>query len=384
MLFSFCIPSSATNYTNLLNPNLSDVSWQELDLNGGFLANTYQPSTKNNIIVLQASSTSLRVVTFLSKESFRAEHEYQLNFQYCSNWQDYSLYVSLYLYDANGNVVQTKDLQSNIVNYNTTLTYKSYSFNFIPNNVFTLDVGYSLAVVFNFVAPTPNTAQGGTYYLKNISMYDLDETIATDTSATTGFWTSVTHWLSALYHSIVGGMDLDNVNHLSLWSQIVDGINAKLDIVKTAINDKLDTVKIAINAQIAQIKEDVRSLFVPSNTYFNDKKIELDNFCTLHFGALYQIPDTMIDFITKLTTMSPSAPSITMPGMDLKWQGSVIHLTDDVVYSFAWVNDSSNALYYFYKVYRGFVTVIMFLSFGNYCINKFHEIFGGGGVTDDN
>lgn len=126
------------------------------------------------------------------------------------------------------------------------------------------------------------------------------------------------------------------------------------------------------------IIEGLKRLFIPADGYFESKKTELETFCIEHFGALYQAPDVMLDFVVKLTTISPKVPSITMPAIQFDFQGVRYVLCDSITYSFAWVNDSSNALFYFYKFYRGFVTLLLFLFFGNFCIKKYNEVFAGG------
>ncbi|HIU35726.1 MAG TPA: hypothetical protein IAC53_03860, partial [Candidatus Fimenecus excrementigallinarum] len=125
------------------------------------------------------------------------------------------------------------------------------------------------------------------------------------------------------------------------------------------------------------IVEGLKKLFIPADGYFDSKKEELETFCVEHFGAMYQVPDMVIDIIEKFTMISPGEPSITVPAIEFDFQGKHYQLTDDISYSFSWVNDSSNALYYFYKFYRGFVTIILFLAFANYCIKKYNEVFAG-------
>lgn len=128
------------------------------------------------------------------------------------------------------------------------------------------------------------------------------------------------------------------------------------------------------------IIEGLKSLFIPADGYFESKKTELETFCIEHFGALYQAPDVMLDFVVKLTTISPKVPSITMPAIQFDFQGVRYVLCESIIYSFSWVNDSSNALFYFYKFYRGFATLLLFLFFGNFCIKKYNEVFAGGAV----
>lgn len=121
----------------------------------------------------------------------------------------------------------------------------------------------------------------------------------------------------------------------------------------------------------------IKDLFIPDEEYLQNKKAELETFCVEHFGAVYQSIDVFIDFLNTLVNISPTEPKITFPAIDVPVLGQTYHLTDPVEYSFTWVNDGSHFLYYFYNFYRGFVTVLLFLSFVNYCRNKYSEIFGG-------
>lgn len=137
-------------------------------------------------------------------------------------------------------------------------------------------------------------------------------------------------------------------------------------------------MKLKIENAFQAAVDEIKSWFIPSEGYFDEKKVELETFAVEHFGAMYQAPDVMVDLIKKFTTMSPKQPSITLPAIQFDFQGTRYVLSDAVTYSFSWVNDKGHMLYYFYQFYRGFVTVILFVGFANYCIKKYNEVFGGG------
>ena len=122
----------------------------------------------------------------------------------------------------------------------------------------------------------------------------------------------------------------------------------------------------------------LKNLFIPSSYFFETKKNELETFCVEHFGAVYQSIDLIIDIIKKFINISPTEPCITFPSIDIPLFNETYHISDEVVYSFSWINDKSHFLYYFYNFYRGFVTLLLSLSFANYCRNKYNEVFGGG------
>nr|CDL65943.1 unnamed protein product [uncultured bacterium] len=146
----------------------------------------------------------------------------------------------------------------------------------------------------------------------------------------------------------------------------------------STIGGFFDDLKLKIQTTFQAAVDEIKSWFIPSDGYFDRKKTELETFAVDHFGAMYQAPDVMVDLIKKFTTMSPKQPSITLPAIQFDFQGTRYVLSDAVTYSFSWVNDKGHMLYYFYQFYRGFVTVILFVGFANYCIKKYNEVFGGG------
>lgn len=181
----------------------------------------------------------------------------------------------------------------------------------------------------------------------------------------------------------IGGFFTNLTNSISQWfaeqkQQIQDFFNG----VKQWFQELGDRIQQFFVDLYNDIVEGLKSLFIPSEGYFDNKKTELENFATEHFGAMYQAPVVMVDMIKKFTTMSPKEPAITLPAIQFDFQGTRYVLTEDIRYTFSWVNDKGHMLYYFYQFYRGFVTVLMFVWFGNYCVNKYNEVFGG--IRNDN
>lgn len=176
----------------------------------------------------------------------------------------------------------------------------------------------------------------------------------------------------------ISGFFSDLSNSISQWfaeqkQQIQDFFNG----VKQWFQELGDRIQQFFVDLYNDIVEGLKKLFIPSEGYFDSKKTELEIFATEHFGAMYQAPVVMVDMIKKFTTMSPKSPAITFPAIQFDFQGTRYVLTDEIRYSFSWVNDKSHMLYYFYQFYRGFATVLMFVWFGNYCVNKYNEVFGG-------
>lgn len=161
------------------------------------------------------------------------------------------------------------------------------------------------------------------------------------------------------------------------FTDLWENIKQKFDDLKQWFVDLGDRIQGFFVELYNDIVEGLKSLFIPSDGYFDAKKTELETFAIEHFGALYQVPDLMVDTLRKFTSMSPEQPSITLPAIEFNFNGKHYVLSDSITYSFSWVNDSGNALFYLYKFYRGFVTVILFFAFANYCIKKYNEVFAG-------
>lgn len=185
-----------------------------------------------------------------------------------------------------------------------------------------------------------------------------------------GFFTSLGDRISGFFTNLT--------NSISQWfaeqkKQIQDFFNG----VKQWFKELGDRIQQFFVDLYNDIVEGLKSLFIPADGYFDSKKTELETFSTEHFGAMYQAPSVMANLIKKFLTISPEQPSITMPAIQFDFDGKRYVLSESITYSFAWVNDSSHMLYYFYKFYRGFVIVLLFVWFGNFCINKYNEVFGG-------
>lgn len=186
-----------------------------------------------------------------------------------------------------------------------------------------------------------------------------------------GFFSNLAESIGSFFSSLgdrISGFFTD------LWNNI----KAKFDDLKQWFQDLGDRIQGFFVDLYNDIVDGLKKLFIPSDGYFESKKTELETFCTEHFGALYQAPTILVDFIRKFTTISPQEPAITLPAIEFNFQGKHYQLTEAYTYSFSWVNDSSHMLYYLYRFFRGFVTVVLFISFANYCKNKYYDVFKGG------
>lgn len=223
------------------------------------------------------------------------------------------------------------------------------------------DAGFLLSKEIGFNDNTDNPGWLGKILQK---FMDLGDRIS-------GFFSNLAESIGSFFSSLgdrISGFFTD------LWNNI----KAKFDDLKQWFQDLGDRIQGFFVDLYNDIVDGLKKLFIPSDGYFESKKTELETFCTEHFGALYQAPTVLVDFIRKFTTISPQEPAITLPAIEFNFQGKHYQLTEAYTYSFSWVNDSSHMLYYLYRFFRGFVTVVLFISFANYCKNKYYDVFKGG------
>ena len=201
-----------------------------------------------------------------------------------------------------------------------------------------------------------------------------------------GFFTELGNKITALGDKIGGFFtDLKNniveqFRNLKQWFvQLGDRIQGFFTDLKNKIVEQFNRVGQWFIELKNNLIQGLKDLFIPHETYFEEKKNELDTWATQHLGAVYQGADIAIDFLRQLLTISPKEPAITMPAIEFEFKGVLYHLTDPIHYSFAWVHDTTHPLFYIYKIYRGFVICALFATFGNYLHRKYYEIFAGGG-----
>lgn len=299
----------------------------------------------------------------------------------------YTVNCYIYVFDGNGNRINTIDLYTASIGKSSPYEH-SFDFNLSNAN---LPSGYSLQFG---ITQTVSSSYGSSWKwsITDISYTDNDDNtglLNTIISAIGVVWNSIKDTASDIRtgfsnlgstisnkFSELGTKISNSFDNLNQWLiSVKNSIVGKLTEVKDGINNKLQELKDKLAQQIAQIKEDIRSLFIPSDGYFNDKRGELDTFFNEHFGALYQGPTILVNLIKKLVTISPQEPGITLPAIEFMWQGKKVSLTEPIHYSFSWVNDAAHPLHFAYTFYRGFITVVMFVAFVTYLKNKYSYIF---------
>lgn len=185
------------------------------------------------------------------------------------------------------------------------------------------------------------------------------------------FFTQLGDRISGFFTDLKNSV-VEQFNNVKQW------FNDLGNTIKQKFNELGDSIHVFFVELKNDIIEGLKKLFIPQDGYFEQKKIELENWAKEHLGAVYQGTGLIIDFFKTLLTVSPKSPAITMPAIEFEFKGVSYHLTDPIHYSFAWVNDSTHPLFYIYKIYRGFVTLLLFLTFIRYLQRKYNEIFGGG------
>ena len=338
---------------------------------GGIEFNAYRCTAPN---FYQKGQIKLLLVS--TGLNLRSGHEYEFSISTTLNFNGkYDLQV--FLTSSNGDISL---IDNNSVTPNYSVVHNTVNF-VVPEvegvSDYKLVISYGLQQQFGY-----GTSGVDVFFM-------ISDPVLTDLDDNTGLLNSIIEWLKEIKDKIVNGFSDLGSSIGSFFSSLGDrisgfftdlwnNIKAKFDDLKQWFQDLGDRIQGFFVDLYNDIVDGLKKLFIPSDGYFESKKTELETFCTEHFGALYQAPTILVDFIRKFTTISPQEPAITLPAIEFNFQGKHYQLTEAYTYSFSWVNDSSHMLYYLYKFFRGFVTVVLFISFANYCKNKYYDVFKGG------
>lgn len=337
----------------------------------------------------QSAGTYKNIIVY-DMQDLHFNHEYKMEFKYKVGYASYTwMYIKLEALGANNNVVATQLIFSDTPSANN--EWKNVSFKFVPDSTITSGGGYStvqLSIVFEYTVGYSNPC----YITSHIYLNDEDDN--------TSLLNTILNWLSKIYHSIAGGTDREGVNHtgiaaaistlgsnLSTWlTGVKDGIVNKLDSVKTSITNAIDGIEQWFIDLKDNLVDGLKSLFIPRDGYFAQKKEELDTFMTNHFGAVWQAPGVVVDFLRKLVNLQPSEDfTIQVPAIQFKFDinpfdsvgAQTYTLLEAQTYSFNWVNDTSHPVHYFYVFYKGFVLLILLFALIQYLMGKFDVIVSG-------
>lgn len=364
---SFALPASAADGTeNIISSEIDGVFYHFYDKETGWVETTeFETGIFNSSVYPQfngflyiktpylpgeLTGPKFKYVVLTEDLSLQSNHEYSLNFDYGYLAVDEvnSFSVSLLYYDANGNETHAESLYSFSP---LTASPVNVSFNFKLDEQYTTK-GYSCKISFTFFQSyNANYTSGNSFYFLSdeIELIDKDDD-------------------SGWFQKIINKIE----ETISNIKQIPEKINQKLTELKESITNAFVELK-------ENLIEGLKGLFVPSDGFFEEKKAELELFLEDHFGILWTAPNIMISTIEQLLTMSPEEPSITMPAIQFTWENELITLTEPMTVHFNDYIGEGTPLETFYNFYRVFVTIILIFLFINYCLKKYHYIFGKDG-----
>lgn len=128
--------------------------------------------------------------------------------------------------------------------------------------------------------------------------------------------------------------------------------------------------------------ESIKGFFIPEEGFFDTVKQKFDTLLSEHLGFLYEAPEMVGTIFNVVKDWNPpEQPTITLPAFDFDIGDEHIHLWDEQVYTFDFLNNQPwSTLYAFYKT---FIFVLLSVAMINLSIKKYHSIIGGG-ESDDN
>lgn len=130
------------------------------------------------------------------------------------------------------------------------------------------------------------------------------------------------------------------------------------------------------------IGEKIKGLFVPSDGFFDTYQQEFQTYFRERFGLLYEIPELVINLLTKFVTFNPKEDdySITFPEVKLpvledgEWREE--KLIEAQEFSFDFINEAPFSL--LYDAYVAFIWLVYILLLVNLIKYKANSVFKGG------
>lgn len=154
------------------------------------------------------------------------------------------------------------------------------------------------------------------------------------------------------------------------------------DITSEDLDSSLGKLGNRIKGFFDDLVESIKGFFIPDEGFFETTKEKFDALLSDHLGFLYQAPAMVRDLFQVISDWNPpEQPSITLPAFNFTIAGHAVHLWDEQVYTFDFLDSQPwSTLYAFYKT---FVFVLLSVAMINLAIKKYHDIVGGGS-SDDN
>lgn len=318
-------------------------------------------------------------ITFSLFDNFtlRAEHEYNINFSFRQYFNlSANFNASLYIYNSDGSLYKQKVLYTkNIMGYSTT----DLDFNFILSKS-DLPDSYYCRLEFTFKQHTSGNANSSSdqafYISEYITLTDLDDD--------SGWFQKIINAITSIPEKIKSFFTNLGSTIGSFFTDLWDKLRTQFENIGKWFKELGDKIGQYFENLYNDIIEGIKRLFIPEDGFFEQKKTELETFLSEHFGILWTAPDIIISTIRQLLTISPQEPTITMPAIQFEWEGKIITLTEPMTVHFNDYIGSGTPLHTLYQFYRTFVTIFLIFLFLQYCVNKYHYIFGkdGEAVTE--
>ncbi len=181
---------------------------------------------------------------------------------------------------------------------------------------------------------------------------------------TTGLLDSIIEWIKQIVEDIKSlGQSIANLPEL---------IKEKLSSLFENIANKLTELG-------NNIIEGLKSLFIPEEGFFDDKKAEMEAFLEDHFGIIYTAPNIAFTIFEKLLSISPGEPCLTFPAIEFEFLGEYIKLSDPITINLYDFVAKGTPLYTIYQFYRAGMTAFLIFLFVEYAMNKYNYLFGKDG-----
>lgn len=126
---------------------------------------------------------------------------------------------------------------------------------------------------------------------------------------------------------------------------------------------------------IELLLEMLKSLFIPSDNFFNDWLVDMNDYFSDRFGILYYPIDLVIDFLTRVVNISSNiGDSCILTTSEFSLFGTVLLRSFTFDFNTIIENETFKNIYNIYLVVMDVILSLMLINFAK---NTFAEVFGG-------
>lgn len=176
-----------------------------------------------------------------------------------------------------------------------------------------------------------------------------------------------------------------NETSKGIWESlkaVIEQIKNLPNYIANAIYDFFVTLGDRIGGFFEKLVEDIKGLFIPEEGFFDTYQQEFQTYFKERFGILYEIPELVIDLMTKILNFNPEEdeyvitfPEVVLPVLeDGVWRDEVLIESQD--YSFNFINEAPYKI--LYDMYVAFIWLVYVLLLVNLIKNKANSVFKGG------